>query len=67
MLPVVLFLDPVAVLAAGDVVDPILVVQIPLHRFLDAGLKGFLGFPAEFLFQLTRINGIAAIVARAQC
>ncbi len=60
-----MFLDPVAVFTAGDVIYPVLVVQIPLHSLADTRLKGFLGFPAEFTFELTRINRIAAVVAGA--
>ena len=46
-------------------IDPCLVVQIPLHGFADTGLEGFLRLPAQFLFQLTRIDGVTAVVARA--
>ena len=45
-------------------VDPFLVIQIPLHGFLDTGLESFLWLPAEFLFKLTGIDGVAAVVAR---
>lgn len=58
----VLFVDPFTIGAAGDVVDPIGMGEVPLYGFADAGFKGFLRFPAQFFFQFCRINGIAPVV-----
>ena len=40
-------------------------VQVPLHGFGNAGVEGFRRLPAEFTFNLVRINGVAAVVAGA--
>lgn len=61
----VLFADPVAVAAALDVGYPIRMIEIPLHGFADPGFKGFGRFPAELTLDLARIDGIAAVMARA--
>ncbi len=61
----VLLDDPVAVAAAQDVLDPGLVIEIPLHGLPDAGLEGLGRFPAEFAFELTGVDGVASVVAGA--
>ena len=43
--------------------DPVLVIEVPLNRLADAGLKGFFWFPAELITNLGRINRIASIVS----
>ena len=53
------------VLAGGDVVHPLLVVEIPAYRLLDSLLELQRGFPAQFLLQLARVDRIAQIVSRA--
>ena len=61
----VLFADPVLVGAAGDVGNPGLVVEIPLHCLADAGLEGLGRLPAEFPFELAGVDGVATVVAGA--
>ena len=58
-------MDPLLVVAAGDALDPLLVLQVPLDGFTDAGIEGFGGFPTEFAVDLGGIDGIPLIVARA--
>ena len=53
------------VVAAGDVVQPFLVVEVPAHRLLDAFLELQGRLPAQFLLELGGINGIAGIVTQA--
>jgi len=60
-------LDPLAILSRSHFVDPRLIVEIPMHRFLDASLKRFRRLPAEFALELVRIDGIAAIMSRSIC
>ena len=51
--------------SALHVVDPLLVIQIPLYGFADTGFKSFLRLPSKLTAHLGRIDGIAAIVAGA--
>src|SRR5690606_31048578 len=44
---------------------PLLVIEIPLHCFADARLKGFLRCPAKLPLNLAGVNGIAQIMAGA--
>ncbi len=53
------------VVAAGDVVEPFLVVKVPAHRPLDAFLELQGRLPAEFLLELAGIDGVAGVVAQA--
>ena len=59
----VLPLNPILVISAGDVFYPILVIEIPLNGFADAGFEGFSGFPAKFAVDFGGIDGVAAVVA----
>ena len=52
------------VLAGGDVVHPLLVVEIPAYRLLDSLLELQRGFPAQLVFQFARIDGIPQVVPR---
>ena len=52
------------VVAARDVVQPFLVVQVPAHRFFDAFLELQGRFPAQFLLELGGIDGVAGVVAQ---
>ena len=52
------------VVAAGDVVQPFLVVEVPAHRLLDAFLELQGRLPAEFLLELGGVNRVAGIVAQ---
>ena len=63
----ILFICPFAIRTAGDVIRPIIVIQIPLNGFANAGFKGFCRLPAQFALQLTRINRIAAVMPLAVC
>lgn len=47
---------------AFDVVDPHLVIKIPLHGFTNARLESFLRLPSKLTAHLGRIDRIAAIV-----
>ena len=40
-----------------------LVIEIPLHAFLEAGLEGFLRCPAEFPPNLAGVNRVRFVVA----
>ena len=53
------------VVAAGDVVQPFLVIEVPAHRLLDAFFELEARFPAQFLLELGRIDGVAGVVAKA--
>lgn len=44
---------------------PCLIIQIPLHRFADAGLEGVRGRPAEFVFDFRGVNGVTAVMTEA--
>src|SRR5687767_13494351 len=48
--------------AAQHVAPPRLVAQIPVDRFLDAGLEAFLGLEAELTFGLRGVDGITPVV-----
>lgn len=52
------------VVTARHVVHPFLVVQVPAYRLLDALFKLQARFPAQFLLQLRRIDGITHVVAQ---
>ncbi len=51
------------VVAAGDVVEPFLVVEVPAHSLFDAFLELQRRFPAEFLLELGGVDGVAGVVA----
>ena len=59
------FLVILLVVAAGNVVEPFLVVEVPAHRLLDAFLELEAWFPAEFLLELGGVNRVARVVAQA--
>ena len=42
---------------------PVLVIEIPLHRFTDAGLKRLCRLPAQLLLNFAGVNCIAAVMA----
>ena len=52
------------VVTARHVVHPFLVVQVPAYRLLDALFKLQARFPAQFLLQLCRVDGITHVVAQ---
>ncbi len=43
----VILLNPIFVIPAGDIFDPVLIVEIPLDGFADAGFKGLGASPAN--------------------
>src|SRR5699024_1429761 len=53
------------VAAAGDVVHPVLVGQVPVDGQDDALFKGGLGVPAQVVFGLGGVVAVAAVVAQA--
>ena len=53
------------VVAAGDVVHPILVIEIPADSFLDALFELETGLPSEFTLQFRAVDGVAHIVSGA--
>ena len=59
----VLLAKPALIGTARHVLDPFLIVEIPLHCLGDTGFKGFRRFPAEFPLDLAGIDGIAAIMS----
>ncbi len=56
---------PVFVSTALHIGHPIGVGQVPLDGFADTGLKGLGRLPAQFRFELARVNRVAAVVAWA--
>lgn len=52
------------VVTARYVVHPFLVVQVPAYRLLDTLFKLQARFPAQFLLQLRRVDGITHVVAQ---
>ena len=51
------------VVTGSNVIHPLLILQIPFHRLLDAFLELQAGFPTQFALQLAGVNGIAHVVA----
>ena len=54
----------VLVVAAGDIVEPLLIVEIPFHSLLNTLFKLKTWLPTEFLLEFSRVDCIARIVAR---
>ena len=48
----VVLVDPFTIGAAGYVLHPVLIVQIPLNGFAYTGFKGLRGLPAQLPFDL---------------
>ena len=65
LLLIIHFVVVFLILARGNIVHPLLVVEIPAHSLLDAFLKLEAGFPAEFCLELAAVDGVAHIVAEA--
>ncbi len=57
-------IDPLAIFTGRHFVDPRLVVEIPPHRFIDASLERFRWLPAEFTFELARVDSITVVMTR---
>ena len=44
-------------------INPVLVIEVPLHRFTDAGLKGLFWLPTEFFANLGCVNRVTLVMA----
>ena len=64
LLILVHFLVVLLVVAAGDVLHPLLVVEVPVNGQDDAFLKRGLGIPAQIVLDLGGIDAVAAVVAQ---
>lgn len=53
------------VIAGSNVVEPGLIVEVPLDGLLDAFLKLEAGFPSELALQFAGVDGVAQVVAFA--
>ena len=53
------------IVTIDDMLPPILMLEVPLDRLLDAVLELRLRLPAELRMDLRRVNGVAAVVALA--
>ena len=53
------------VLTGGDVIHPLLVVEVPADSLFDAFLELEGGFPAELVLELGGVDGVAQVVAGA--
>ena len=51
------------VVAAGDIVHPFLVVEIPADGTLNAFLELETGFPTQFALQFGAVDGVAHVVS----
>ena len=64
LLILVHFLVVLLVVAAGDVLHPLLVVEVPVNGQDDAFLKRGLGIPAQIVLDLGGVDAVAAVVAQ---
>ena len=64
LLVLVHFLVVFLVVAAGDVLHPLLVVEVPVDGQDDALLEGSLGVPAQIVLDLGGVDAVAAVVAQ---
>ncbi len=55
----------VAVVARGDLFQPLFVLQIPVHGLSEALLEGDGGRPSQLRHELARVDGVAGVVAGA--
>src|SRR5215472_8910257 len=55
--------DPLAIGACGDILDPILTVQIPANRLAQAARKALARRPAELASDFSGIESVAAVMA----
>ena len=58
----ILLINPLLVGAGSDVSHPLLIIEVPLDGFPNAGLEGLGGFPAELAADLGCVDGVAAVV-----
>ena len=64
LLILVHFLVVFLIVAAGDVLHPLLVVEVPVDGQDDALLEGSLGIPAKVVLDLGGVDAIAAVMAQ---
>ena len=64
LLILVHFLVVFLIVAAGDVLHPLLVVEVPVDGQDDALLEGSLGVPAQIVLDLGGVDAVAAVVAQ---
>ena len=60
--PLIHLLIILLILPRRDVIHPRLIFEIPAHRLLDALLELEAWFPAQFLLELGRVDGVAQVV-----
>ena len=53
------------IVATGHALEPLLIIEIPTCRFLDAFFKLQRGLPAQLVLELAAVDGIAGIVSKA--
>lgn len=53
------------IIAAGDAIHPVLMLEIPFDRLPDAFCEAGLGIPAHLSLDLVRCDGITAVMALA--
>ena len=44
-------------------INPVLVIEVPLNRLTDAGLKGLFWLPTELFANLSRVNRVTLVMA----
>ena len=64
LLILVHFLVVFLVVAAGDVIHPLLMVQVPVDGQHDALLERGLGVPAQIVLDLGGVDAVAAVVTQ---
>ena len=57
-----MLLYPVAVFTAGDIIDPGLVIQIPLHGFTNTRFEAFFWRPVQLMLNFTGVDGVTLVV-----
>ena len=53
------------IVTRGYIVEPLLVLEIPLHGLFYSFLELERGFPAKFCLKLARVDGVTGIMAKA--
>src|SRR5258708_24118936 len=57
--------NPLPVGPGGNVLHPIVMIEIPLHGFAQPAREGLFGAPSQFALDFTRVDGVAAVAAPA--
>src|SRR5271168_4868844 len=58
----VLGFDPLPIAAAGDIAHPLFVLQVPAHRFTNAGLECFSWAPAQLPLYFSCIHSVSPVM-----